>query len=113
MNIDMNAMHAVADALRGDGKRDVHEVLGEHGIEIADETEVKIVENTADTYYFALPPDPNRDLSDEALKSAVGGNTSSSASSAFTAGTAPSCVSSVSSVGTAGTRSAETQRVGG
>ena len=44
-----------------------------------------IVANTADTYYFVLPPDPNADVSDEALAAVAAGTTAGSASTVGTA----------------------------
>lgn len=37
------------------------------------EAELRIVEQTTDTFYFPLPPDPNQTLSDKALEAAAGG----------------------------------------
>ena len=43
------------------------------GIDVPEGMEVRIVEQTADTFYFPLPPDPNQTLSDKALEAAAGG----------------------------------------
>lgn len=67
--------------------------------------DVRIVANTADTFYFVLPPDPNVALDDEALSVVAGGKSASTVGSASTASTAPSCASSASSIGTAGSAS--------
>ena len=43
------------------------------GLNLPAEMEFRIVEQTADTYYFPLPPSPGAALSDEALDSVAGG----------------------------------------
>ena len=40
---------------------------------IPEEAERRIAEQTADTFYFPLPPAPNQALSDAALETAAGG----------------------------------------
>lgn len=40
---------------------------------IPEEAELRIAEQTADTFYFPLPPAPNQALSDAALETAAGG----------------------------------------
>ena len=90
---------------------DPHGALAEKGFEMPPGYEVRIVANTKDTFWLALPPDPNIDLSDEDLAMVAGGKSASSAGSAGTASTlstVPSTVSTagtLSSAGTAGTSS--------
>ena len=43
------------------------------GLNLPPEMEFRVVEQTADTYYFPLPPPPGAALSDEALDSVAGG----------------------------------------
>ena len=40
---------------------------------IPDEMDIRVVEQTADTFYFPLPPAPNESLSDESLGAVSGG----------------------------------------
>ena len=42
-------------------------------LELPAGTEVRVLEQTPDTYYFPLPPEPNPPLSDEMLESVAGG----------------------------------------
>lgn len=60
-----------------------------------------IVANTADTYYFVLPPDPNAEVSDEALDVVAAGTTAGSASSVGTASSL-GCSCLASTFGTGG-----------
>ncbi len=48
-------------------------VFKENSIEVPEGIEVRMVENTADTMHFILPPKPSDELSDEQLESAAGG----------------------------------------
>ena len=43
------------------------------GFEVPDGVEVRISEQTDDTYYFVLPPEPGRALSDDDLDHVAGG----------------------------------------
>ena len=45
----------------------------EHDIDVPPGTDVRIVENTAETVNFVMPPDPNAVLADEDLSAAAGG----------------------------------------
>lgn len=42
-------------------------------LELPAGTELRVLEQTPDTYYFPLPPAPNLPLSDEVLQGVVGG----------------------------------------
>ena len=45
----------------------------EHDVGVPPETDVRIVENTAKTVNFVMPPDPNTVLADEDLATVAGG----------------------------------------
>ena len=81
---------------------DVSEALNELGVSLRDGVEARIVENTDEVVYFAMPPDPNASLSDEKLQFVSGGagrglGPSGCASSASTFPSCLGCASSVSS----------------
>lgn len=42
-------------------------------LELLEGTEVRVLEQTPDTFYFPLPPDPRAPLSDKVLERVVGG----------------------------------------
>ena len=42
-------------------------------LELPEGTELRVLEQTPDTYYFPLPPEPNALLSDKVLERVVGG----------------------------------------
>ena len=68
--------------------------------------DVKVHQNTPDTFHLVSPPDPNQTLADEDLMAVAGGKTAStvgSAGSASTASTLTICWGSASSAGSAGT----------
>lgn len=48
-------------------------VLREEGIEIPDDVEVRVVENTEKVFYLSLPPKPSEEVSDEELERISGG----------------------------------------
>ena len=48
-------------------------MLAEHDVNVTPETDVRIVENTAETVNFVMPPDPNALLADEDLSAVAGG----------------------------------------
>ena len=52
---------------------DPMKVFKENSMEVPEGIEVRIVENTADTLHFILPPEPSDALSDEQLVAAAGG----------------------------------------
>ena len=52
---------------------DARAVLAEHGIRMPSDRDVRIVANTAETFNFIMPPDPNEVLADEDLATVAGG----------------------------------------
>ena len=48
--------------------------ISDLGLELPAGTEVRVVEQTADTFYFPLPPKPAAAVSDEMLNQASGGS---------------------------------------
>ncbi len=48
-------------------------VLEEQGVRLPPETDVRVVEDTAEVCHFVLPQDPNASLSDAALGAVSGG----------------------------------------
>ena len=88
---------------------DVEDLLPELGINPPPGVEVRIVADGAGTHHVVLPPDPNQQLSDEALAAvAGGGKTASTAGTVGTAGsmacsTVPSSASTAGSAGSVGT----------
>lgn len=89
---------------------DVEDLLPDLGIiNPPPEVEIRIVADSADTHHVVLPPDPNQQLSDEALAAvAGGGKTASTGGSVGTASTmasstVPSSASSASTAGSVGT----------
>ena len=77
------------------------DVLREHGFDFPPGVEVNVVFNTADTFHLAFPPDPNQELTDEALSAVAGGKTASSLSSAGSASSIPSTFSSIGCISSA------------
>ena len=64
-------------------------VLKEQGIDVGPGVEVRVVENTENVVYLALPPQPSEGLSDEQLDQVAGGTTVSTVSlGSMTVGTA-------------------------
>ena len=90
---------------------DVADLLPELGINPPPGIEVRIVADSADVHHVVLPPDPNQQLSDEALATiAGGGKTASTGGTVGTAGsmacsTIPSSASTAGSLGSIGTQS--------
>ena len=72
----------------------------EKGIFVPEGLELRVHENTPDTFHLVFPPDPNEMLQDEALMAVAGGKT---ASCAGTAGTLASASTLTLSWGTAST----------
>ena len=67
--------------------------------------DVKVHQNTPDTFHLVFPPDPNQALADEDLMAVAGGksaSTAGSAGSASTASSAPVCLGTASTTSTAG-----------
>ena len=81
---------------------DVADSLTELGIVLPPGIEARIVANTADTFHIVMPPDPNAELSDEALSMVAGGKSASTAGSAGTVGTIGSVCGTAGTVSTAG-----------
>ena len=95
-------------ALIDDG--DVSDSLAELGIDLPSGIQARIVADTHETFHVVLPPDPNVELSDEALDMVAGGKTAGTAATGGTASTAAtstafSSASSAGSASTAGTAS--------
>jgi hypothetical protein len=51
---------------------DPRAVLREHGLELAPETEVRVVEDTETVHHFVLPPNPVGELTEEELSPTAG-----------------------------------------
>ena len=49
--------------------------VSELGMDLPEGTEIRIMQQTSDTYYFSLPVSPSKELADEALESMSGGTT--------------------------------------
>ena len=81
---------------------DVADSLLELGFVLPPGIEARIVANTADTFHVVMPPDPNAELSDEALSMVAGGKSASSAGSAGSVGTVSSVGSCAGTISTAG-----------
>ena len=67
--------------------------LSDLGLELPARMGIRVVEQSADTYYFPLPPAPNPALSDETLETVAGGFTPNciSANDVFAAGSFVLC----------------------
>ena len=92
-------------AFRELAERDPHSALAQHGLDVPREVELRMCQNTEETFHVVLPEDPNRALADQDLMGAVGGSCASSAGSAGSLGTVSSilsCAGSVSSAGSVG-----------
>jgi hypothetical protein len=92
------------DKFRAQLETDTRQAFVDRGVHVASDLEFQVHTNTDDTFWFVFPPDPNVDLSDEALSAVAGGKSASSggsAGSASTAGCLPSCASSAGSASTA------------
>ena len=65
------------EALKARLMSDPKAVLKEHGLDVPDGIDVKVVENTDDCVHITLPAPPagDMDLSDEELSNAAGGTT--------------------------------------
>ena len=83
---------ALRERLAGGDYADLH-------MPVPEGTEIRIVSETPDTYYFMMPDDPNAVLRDQALMSVTGGT--GTISTAGTVSSIPSCISSGSTVGSA------------
>ena len=78
--------------LRARAEADPRAVLFEYGIELPLGRDVRLTENTADTFHVVLPPDPNSALADAQLEAVAGGNTARTTRQSFkSASTIISC----------------------
>ena len=64
------------DALKARFMRDPKAVLKEHGLNVPDNLDVKVVENADDCVHITLPAPPagHMDLADDELRKAAGGS---------------------------------------
>ena len=69
--------------LRARAEADPRAVLAEHGICMPPDRDVRIVAQTAETFNFIMPPDPNEVLADEDLATVAGGISGTQAKSSF------------------------------
>ena len=77
--IDFTRKYREDPELRARAETEPGAVLAEHGIAMPPQRDVRIVANTAETYHFVMPPDPNKFLADEDLEAVTGGNGSKTA----------------------------------
>ena len=80
---------------------DISGSLEEMGLSLRKGVEARIVANTDEVVYLAMPPDPNTEVADEGLRSVAGGAGTTSAiplSTTATASTIPSCLGCASTV---------------
>ena len=84
-------------------KSDIRSAFSELAIELPPDVEVRVFENSADTYFVVLPPDPNVALEDESLTAVAGGKTMSSGGSMGSASTFSTSVVTLGSAATAST----------
>ena len=61
------------EALKARLMSDPKAVLKEHGLDVPDGIDVKVVENADDCVHITLPQRPSVEVSDEELESAAGG----------------------------------------
>ena len=88
---------ALRERIAGGDYSDLH-------MEVPEGARVRVVAETADTYYFPMPDDPNVLVSDQALAAVAGGSSMGTVSSAGTIGCIPSSASSLGSLGCASSR---------
>ena len=89
---------------------DPRKALAGKGLELPEDVELRVHVDSGGTTYCVFPPDPNTELTDDALAAVHGGAQPSSAGSIGSVGSvgcAPSCISSASTVGTIGSASCE------
>ena len=70
-------------------------VFASRGLPLPEDTNVRVVRNTAEVFHLAMPPNPNASLSDTMLQGVSGGShghLDGVANSASTASTIPSCL---------------------
>ena len=88
---------------RARGGETIRGLFSEQGIDVPNEVELRVVEDTRDVHHVIMPPDPNAALSDEALRGVSGGNCVGSAGTASTVGTFVSCIGSAGTASSAST----------
>ena len=99
-----DALQSIADDCRDDPElrarvdEDPGSVFADRGLPFPEDTDVRVVRNTAEVFHLTMPPDPNRHLSDEMLVGVTGGshrhpNDRGPLGTASTASTIPSCIS--------------------
>ncbi len=72
-------------------ERDPHAALHSHGIEVPQEIEIIVLKDSDEVVNVLMPPDPNRELDDEALVAASGAGSSQCATTLL------SCICSMAS----------------
>ena len=97
-----DALQSMANDCRDDAElrarvdADPRSVFADRGLPYPEDTEVRVVRNTAEVFHLTMPPDPNVDLSDAMLGSVSGGHTPHTSGGptgcASTASTIPSCI---------------------
>ena len=71
--VDFTAQYHDNPAFAARAQAEPRAVLTEHGLNVPPDTEVCIISNTAETFNFIMPPDPNAVLADEDLSTVSGG----------------------------------------
>ena len=71
--VDFTRKYQESPDLRARADVEPRAVLSEHGIQVPPGQDVRIAANTAETYNFVMPPDPNAVLADEDLVVVAGG----------------------------------------
>ncbi len=106
-------IEAFAERYRGDDAFRAHvdsgaavEEIDDLGLRVREGVALRVVADTEDVRHLVLPPDPNAELSDEALSGVSAGGAASSLATvgcggSFACSTVPSTVSSTSSVSSA------------
>ncbi len=61
------------EAFKAEFLSDPTKLFNENDMETPENMEIRVVENTADTIHFILPPEPSDELSDEMLADMSGG----------------------------------------
>ncbi len=69
-------------------------VFADRDLPFPDQSDVRVVRNTADVFYMAIPPDPNAAVSDASLEQTAGGSrgVGHPNNCASTSSTIPSCL---------------------
>ncbi len=81
--VDFTRKYQEDPELRARAEADPRAVLAEHGICMPPDRDVRIVAQTAETFNFIMPPDPNEVLADEDLATVAGGISSTQAKTSF------------------------------